>query len=74
MHTSYRSLHICNVTRTFGVGCLPSRVTTSEGTLSITTVQVIHCVAPSLNAFWYGSMEWNTEKNFSMEWNGRFLV
>ena len=74
MRTRYRSLHFCNVTRTFGVGCLLSQVTTSEGTLSITTVRVIRCVAPSINALWYGSMKWNMEENFSMEWNGRFLV
>ena len=28
----------------------------------------IRCIASSLKFLWYGSMEWNMEKNFSMEW------
>ena len=26
-------------------------------------------ITSSLKFLWYGSMEWNMEKNFSMEWN-----
>ena len=35
--------------------------------------QNIRCIASSLKFLWYGSMEWNMEENFTMEWNGRFL-
>ena len=31
-------------------------------------VQKIRCVASSQKVFWYGSMEWNMEENFGMEW------
>ena len=30
--------------------------------------QNIRCIASSLKFVWYGSMEWNMEENFSMEW------
>ena len=29
----------------------------------------MRCIASSLKFLWYGSMEWNMEENFSMEWN-----
>ena len=28
----------------------------------------IDCIASSLKFLWYGSMEWNLEENFCMEW------
>ena len=42
----------------------PSRVVAYK----IAKVQNIHCIASSLKVLWYGSMEWNVEENFSMEW------
>ena len=41
---------------------------------NIAKVQNIRCIASSPKILWYGSMEWNMEENFRMEWNGRFLV
>ena len=35
---------------------------------NIPKVQNICCIASSLKIFWYGSVEWNMEENFSMEW------
>ena len=35
---------------------------------NIAKVQNILCIASSLKILWYGSMEWNMEENFSMEW------
>ena len=35
---------------------------------NIAKVQNICCIASSLKIFWYGSIEWNMEENFSMEW------
>ena len=34
----------------------------------------IRCIASSLKIFWYGSMEWNMEENFSMEWNMEWKI
>ena len=31
-------------------------------------------VASGLNLLWYGSMEWNVEDNFSMEWNMEWKI
>ena len=28
----------------------------------------MRCIASSLEFLWYGSMEWNMEENFSVEW------
>ena len=41
---------------------------------NIANMQNIRCIASILKILWYGSMEWNMEEIFSMEWNGRFLV
>ena len=30
--------------------------------------QNIRCIASSLKFLWYGSIEWNMEENFCMEW------
>ena len=58
--------------------CAPSQVVA----YNVAKVQNIDCIASSLKVFWYGygSMEWNGEENFSMEWkifsmewNGRTL-
>ena len=49
----------------FGLLCAPSQVVA----YNIAKVQNIRCIAFSLKVLWYGSMEWNMEKNFSMEWN-----
>ena len=37
--------------------------------LHIAKVQIRLCIAFDLKVLWYGSMEWNMEENFSMEWN-----
>ena len=34
----------------------------------------IRCLASSLKFFWYGSMEWNMEENFTMEWNMEWKI
>ena len=44
--------------------------------LNIAKVQVIRCVASYVTIPWHGSMGWNMEKDFCMEWkvfawNGR---
>ena len=51
--------------------CARSRVVA----YNIAKVQNIPCFASTLKVLWYGSMEWNMEENFSMEWkwNGRKL-
>ena len=50
---------------------------------NIAKMQKISCIASSLKVFWYGSIEWKTGGNFSMEWkifsmewkwNGRELL
>ena len=42
----------------------PSRVVTCN----VAKLQNIRCIASSRKVLWYGSMEWNMEENFSMEW------
>ena len=54
--------------------CLPSCAITGRSSLNVAKVQCKLRVASGLNLVWYGSMEWNMEENFSMEWNGRFLL
>ena len=39
-----------------------------KGTLNVAKVQYKLRVASGLSLPWYGSMEWNMEENFSMEW------
>ena len=48
--------------------CLLLRATTRKGALNIANVQCTLCVAFGLNLPWYGSIEWNMEENFSLEW------
>ena len=48
--------------------CLPSRATTCKSTLKVAKMQCKLRVASGLNIPWYGSIEWNMEENFSMEW------
>ena len=48
--------------------CLLSRASTCKGMLNVAKVQYKLRVASGLNLPWYGSIEWNMEKNFSMEW------
>ena len=36
--------------------------------LNIAKVQIRLCIAFDLKVLWYGSMEWNMEENFGMEW------
>ena len=48
--------------------CLPSRATTCKGTLNVAKMQYKLRVASGLKLPWYGSMEWNMEEYFSMEW------
>ena len=57
MHTRYRSLHLTIVGA-------PSRAVA----YNIAKQQNIRCISSSLKFPWYGSMEWNMEENFSMEW------
>ena len=49
--------------------CLPSRATTYKGTLKVAKMQYKLRVASGINIPWYGSIEWNMEENFDMEWN-----
>ena len=48
--------------------CLPLQTTTCEIKLNVAKVQYKLSVALGLNLPWYGSMEWNMEETFSMEW------
>ena len=34
----------------------------------------MRCIASSLKVLWYGSMEWNMEENFGMEWNMKWKI
>ena len=52
--------------RTFTSGCLQHHKDAKQ--------QKIRCMASSLKFFWYGSMEWNMEENFSMEWNMEWKI
>ena len=54
--------------------CLPSRATSCKGAFNAAKVQYKLRVVFGVNLLRYESMEWNIEENFSMEWNGRFLV
>ena len=54
--------------------CLPLQATTSEEKLDVAKVQYILRIASGLNLLLYGSMEWNLEKNFSVEWNMKWKV
>ena len=57
MHTRYRLFYLSIVDTPSGVDAY-----------NIAKQQNIHCVAFSLKFHWCGSMEWNMEENFSMEW------
>ena len=48
--------------------CLPSRAATCKDTLNLAKIQYKLRVSSGLNLFLYGSMEWNVEENFRMEW------
>ena len=48
--------------------CLPLQEITFKGTLNVAKVQYKLRVVSGLNLPWYGSMEWNAEESFSMEW------
>ena len=48
--------------------CSPSRATACKSTLYIAKIQYKLRVVSGLNLSWYGSMKWNMEKIFSMEW------
>ena len=37
-------------------------------------MQNILCIASILKILWYGSMEWNMEENFSMEWSVEWKI
>ena len=63
----------CDIASKYGMRCiiphcLPSRATTCKGTLNVAKVQYKLRVASGLSLLWYGSIEWNMEENFSMEW------
>ena len=57
-----------NMARCIVLCCLPLQATTCKGTLNVAKVQYKFLVASDLNLDWYGSMEWNMEENFSIEW------
>ena len=38
------------------------------------TVQNIYCIASCLRLFGYGSVKWNMEENFSMQWNMEWKI
>ena len=59
---------------TFVPDCLLSRATTSKATLNVAKVQYKLLVASGLNLPIYGSMEWNVEENFSIEWNMEWKI
>ena len=61
MHTRYRSLHLSIV----GV---PSRAVAYNISKVQSNKIYIRCIASSIKFLWYGSMEWNMEEYFSMEW------
>ena len=61
MHTRYRSLHLSIVDA-------PSRAVAYNIAKVQSNKIYTRCIASSLKFLWYGSMEWNMEKNFSMEW------
>ena len=58
VHTRYRLLRLCIVTLNFTSGCLQH----CKG-----AKYTLHCFQSNF-FFWYGSMEWNMEETFSMEW------
>ena len=62
MHTRCRSLHLSIV------GAPSRAVAHNTAKLKGAKQQNIRCIASSLKFLWYGSMEWNMEENFSMEW------
>ena len=41
---------------------------------NIAKVQNIRRITSSLKVLWYGSMAWNMEENFSMEWNMEWKI
>ena len=43
-------------------------------TAKVQKQQNICCIASSLKFLWYGSMEWNMKKNFSVEWNMEWKI
>ena len=57
MHTKYRLFYLSIVDA-------PSRAVA----YNTAKQQIIRCIAFSLKFLWCGSMEWNMEENFSMEW------
>ena len=52
--------------------CLLLQETTCKGTLYVAKVHYKLRVVSGLNLPWYGSMEWNMEENFSMEWKWKW--
>ena len=63
VHTRYRLLHLCIVTRTLSSGCLQHCISAKYT-----------CITSSQKFFWYESMKWNLEENFSMEWNMKWKI
>ena len=53
--------------------CLPLQAT-CKGTLNVAKIQYKLRVASGLVLPWYGSMKWNMEENFSMEWNMEWKI
>ena len=61
MRTRYRSLHLSFVgARSRAAACNIAKVQSNK--------IYLRCIASSLKFLCYGSMEWNVEENFSMEW------
>ena len=67
MHTKYRSLNLSIVGA-------PSR-TVAYNIAKVQSNKIyIRCIASRLKFLWYGSMKWNMEENFSMEWNKEWKI
>ena len=89
MHTRYRSLHLCIVTRTFTSGCLQliryiaSRLQHIRCTLYCKGAKyTLYCFKSETSLVWnYGMeyiwnkiLEWNGIWKKILVWNGKFLV
>ena len=67
MQTRYRSLYLSIVGA-------PSRAVAYNIAKVQSKKYTVRCIASSLKFLWYGSMKWNLEENFSMEWNMEWKI
>ena len=64
---AYRSLHLSTVSA-------PLRAVAYNIAKVQSNKIYIRCIASSLHFLWYGSMEWNMEENFRIEWNMEWKI